>query len=126
MTNESEGTVVPPADRAAAAPADWQDDGLLWLINASVFHPRGYSLGIPKVEAPLLADALRNYAELADFPALVEYADGLAESLARWLPTPVLQGDGVEVWQYATDDPPTPDDLLARVEALFARARRPT
>jgi len=26
-------------------PVDIQKDGLLWLINRVVFHPRGYSLG---------------------------------------------------------------------------------
>lgn len=26
-------------------PVDLQADGLLWLINRAVFHPRGYALG---------------------------------------------------------------------------------
>ena len=26
-------------------PAELQDDGILWMINQVVFHPRGYSLG---------------------------------------------------------------------------------
>lgn len=26
-------------------PIDLQADGLLWLINRQVFHPRGYALG---------------------------------------------------------------------------------
>lgn len=26
-------------------PVDLQADGLLWLINRQVFHPRGYALG---------------------------------------------------------------------------------
>jgi hypothetical protein len=24
----------------------WRDDGLLWLVNTSVLHPRGYALAI--------------------------------------------------------------------------------
>jgi hypothetical protein len=26
-------------------PVDFQQDGLLWLVNRVVFHPRGYTLG---------------------------------------------------------------------------------
>jgi hypothetical protein len=29
----------------AGIPVDLQGDGLLWLINRTVFHPRGYALG---------------------------------------------------------------------------------
>lgn len=25
-------------------PFDWHEDGVLWLINRVVFHPRGYAL----------------------------------------------------------------------------------
>lgn len=25
---------------------DWRADGLLWLVNRTVFHPRGYALGL--------------------------------------------------------------------------------
>ncbi len=27
-------------------PVDFFDDGLLWLINKSLLHPRGYALGV--------------------------------------------------------------------------------
>lgn len=27
---------------------EWLDNGLLWLINTTVFHPRGYALGLGK------------------------------------------------------------------------------
>lgn len=29
-------------------PVDLRADGLLWLINRCVFHPRGYALGMDK------------------------------------------------------------------------------
>ena len=32
-------------DPRATRPVDLQADGLLWLINREVFHPRGYALG---------------------------------------------------------------------------------
>lgn len=37
-THESDEQVPEPI------PVDLLDDGLLWLINASVFHPRGFAL----------------------------------------------------------------------------------
>jgi hypothetical protein len=39
----------PGTERATASgsvPVDLIEDGLLWLINASVFHPRGFALAI--------------------------------------------------------------------------------
>lgn len=27
-----------------SVPFDWHDDGVLWLINRVVFHPRGFAL----------------------------------------------------------------------------------
>jgi hypothetical protein len=29
-----------------STPVDLREDGLLWLINRTVFHPRGFALGI--------------------------------------------------------------------------------
>lgn len=29
---------------AAITPFDWHDDGVLWLVNRVVFHPRGFAL----------------------------------------------------------------------------------
>lgn len=26
-------------------PFDWHDDGVLWLVNRVVFHPRGFAVG---------------------------------------------------------------------------------
>lgn len=38
-----------------ATPIDWSKDGVLWLINASVFHPRGFALAIDtQTREPLL------------------------------------------------------------------------
>lgn len=31
-------------------PVDIQKDGLLWLVNRVVFHPRGYALGYDPAE----------------------------------------------------------------------------
>ena len=31
---------------SGAVPIDWREDGLLWLINTTVFHPRGFALGM--------------------------------------------------------------------------------
>lgn len=32
-------------DGSKSIPVDLRRDGLLWLINTTVFHPRGYALG---------------------------------------------------------------------------------
>lgn len=34
------------ADGVARCDVDLFDDGLLWLINRTVFHPRGYALAV--------------------------------------------------------------------------------
>lgn len=34
------------ADGVRTRPVDLIDDGLLWLINRVVFHPRGYALAV--------------------------------------------------------------------------------
>lgn len=35
----------PPANVTPDVEVDLHDDGLLWLINRAVFHPRGFALG---------------------------------------------------------------------------------
>lgn len=30
----------------AAVPVDLRDDGVLWMVNRTVFHPRGYALAV--------------------------------------------------------------------------------
>lgn len=57
---------------------DLRDEGLLWLINTTVFHPRGY--------------ALRIHFENDD-PENLGVATGWS-----------LMGDGTEPWQFACDD----------------------
>lgn len=39
MSSEQDPTQLPDG-----VPVDLHDDGLLWLINAVVFHPRGFAL----------------------------------------------------------------------------------
>lgn len=36
---------LPNGASDSAVPVDLQGHGLLWLINRTVFHPRGYALG---------------------------------------------------------------------------------
>lgn len=43
MTDSPARRTTQPAERGV--PVNLRDDGLLWLINATVFHPRGFSLG---------------------------------------------------------------------------------
>jgi hypothetical protein len=54
--------------------SELRDTGLLWLINTTVFHPRGYALA-------------------------VHYADGTDSEMIGWS----LVGDGTEVWAFGTD-----------------------
>lgn len=83
----------------ASIPVDLRDDGLLWLINSAVFHPRGYALAVDidddgKIQGfALLGDGTEpwRYAVLTDLD---------------------VEGGIVEI-----------DDLFARVEACLERAR---
>lgn len=58
--------------------AEFRESGLLWLVNASVFHPRGY--------------ALRLHFERDDPED--------AGACIGWS----LMGDGSEQWQFGCDD----------------------
>ena len=64
--------------------------GLLWLINRTVFHPRGYALSI-------------------------NYADGVDAPATGWS----LMGDGTEAWGYNLPEG-VEDELMAKVKALLA------
>lgn len=74
------------------APRPWselRDSGLLWLVNTTVMHPRGYALGLHYSDATEGAEP-----------------DG-------W----VLMGDGTEPWVF--QDGPDLADLLAKVRQLM-------
>lgn len=77
--------IDPEADPPAGAPVKLREDGLLWLVNKAVLHPRGFALGV-------------------------------AEDGGLW-----LLGDGSEPWRMGDVVPE--DDLFAKVEAMFDRAR---
>ena len=54
MAAESDGSSL-----AAAGPRPWsglRDSGLLWLINRTALHPRGFALGITEDGWTLLGD----------------------------------------------------------------------
>jgi hypothetical protein len=56
-------------------PVEIREDGLLWLINRVVFHPRGYSLGYDPVtkDFALLGDGTETFtfgAESVEAPHL--------------------------------------------------------
>lgn len=73
-------TDVRTADRVHRGPlipltaANLRDSGLLWLINTSVFHPRGYALFL-------------------SIPTEAERAEGQVESFGFW-------GDGTEPYSF--------------------------
>jgi hypothetical protein len=83
-----------------------RDTGLLWLINRTVFHPRGFALAL-----------------MYDEPGQAE-----GGNVTGWQ----LYGDGTEPWSMG--DPPqhlraqghkTEDQLFALVQALLAPGPRP-
>ena len=82
-------------------PIDLHDDGLLWLINAAVFHPRGFALGHRPGDPA---------------GALVLYGDG--REPWRYASKADLLDDGRDPRNAADLD-----GLFERVEAMFARAR---
>lgn len=68
-----------------AIPVEVRDDGLLWAINRTLFHPRGFALGYDPTSKrfELLGDGTEvwNYAQdipedklFADFEALLQRA----------------------------------------------------
>jgi hypothetical protein len=68
---------IPASVRHEGEPVFWfsrlSDLGVLWLINKTVFHPRGFALAL-------------------------SYEDGKDEPIG-W----TIQGDGSEVWSFDTD-----------------------
>lgn len=82
-------------DTSEARP--WEElktTGLLWLINATVFHPRGYALGL--------------------------FRDSVTGEFVGW----VLLGDGTEPWTFSDEGlpegQPTVDDLFSLAKELLA------
>lgn len=94
MTNER-----PEEHEAMVAPSEirpWIDlksTGLLWLLNASVLHPRGFALGLAR--------------------------DPESGEIVGWK----LLGDGSEPWVFEGAADGSCDQNFADVEALFASAR---
>lgn len=68
-------------DLPPAIPVDWFDDGLLWMVNAQLFHPQGYALEVdPETgKMHLQGDGRERWAFDESDPATVEKLD------ARWL-----------------------------------------
>lgn len=97
MTNERpeehEAMVIPSEIRPWF---DLKSTGLLWLINASVMHPRGFALGLAR--------------------------DPASGEIVGWR----LLGDGAEPWVFEGAANGACDQNFADVDALFANARRPT
>lgn len=57
---------------------DLRDSGLLWLINATVFHPRGYALAL-HVDA---SDAVTGWDLMGDGTEPWHYGDDMNERFA--------------------------------------------
>ena len=75
-----------------------RSEGLLWLINRVVFHPRGFALGL-------------------DWPKEAYKEDGTVEGEPTgW----VLLGDGSEVWTMGDGE----DELLRKSEAFINQFRK--
>jgi hypothetical protein len=69
-----------PADNAPRPFAELRDSGLLWLINATVFHPRGYALALTVHDGEavgwnLLGDGSEPWRYEADMDAKFEAAE---------------------------------------------------
>lgn len=77
--------------------SDLRNEGLLWLINRVVFHPRGFALGLSWPKEAYQEDG-----------SVVGEPDG-------WM----LLGDGMEVWAMDTDE----DELFNKSEAFIDQFR---
>jgi len=88
------------ADSLAEGPArplsEWGENGLLWLVNATVFWPRGFALGLAFREDPANGD---------------EYLAGYN-----------IEGDGTEPFAASTEE--MAQQRFEAVEALFARLKK--
>lgn len=76
--------------------SDLRPTGLLWLINRSLLHPRGYALAL-------------HYPEDATTEAILA---GEVEPIG-WS----IEGDGTETWRY--DDDLDEDERFARIKELL-------
>jgi len=77
-----------------------REHGLLWLINRTVFHPRGYALGLSYPEDASREDIEAHRVQPVGFTIL---------------------GDGTEPWNY--DNEMHEDAPFEAAEALFASLR---
>lgn len=73
-----------------------KSSGLLWLLNASVLHPRGFALALVR--------------------------DPRSREIVGWR----LLGDGSEPWRFDGAESGSCDQNFADVEALFACAKKTT
>ena len=78
--------------------SEFRNEGLLWLVNTSVFHPRGYALAF-HFEADVLGD----------------YDNA---TVTGWS----LMGNGEERWEYDSSGFVRPN--AAELDRLYARTRR--
>lgn len=90
---ETQDALPVPAepDEGGRSFAEFRDLGLLWLINTTVFHPRGYAL------------------------AFGYDGDGGTGNVTGWK----LMGDGKTAWQFADSMGPDIDVLFEKVKALM-------
>ena len=66
----------------------WEDlgpTGLLWLINTSVFHPRGYALAVTAEGFQILGDGTERWA-FAETPGMVSMLDERFLNVRELLP----------------------------------------
>lgn len=84
---------VPAREQLPGVEVDLRADGVLWLINTSVFHPRGFALSVvePTGELRLLGDGTEpwqygtdpNHPGRVDVDALFEATRNLFERAAK-------------------------------------------
>lgn len=71
---------------------DFRDSGLLWLVNASVFHPRGYALALVYddndkcVGWQLFGDGTTRWTYAEKFPDGVTTPDDLFHKIKELMP----------------------------------------
>lgn len=76
---------------------DLRSTGLLWLINTTVFHPRGYALGVQNrgetdnPELVLLGDGSEPWRFSVHEDQLQELFDAVNETLKVWVPEPSVE-----------------------------------
>ena len=101
-------------DDTYGVPVDWVDDGLLWLVNKSVFHPRGFALAYNQEEEAwlLVGDGTESwrFEDSEDFMENEKFA-AVEELFAE------ARDVNAEVperpWPIAPEDYPSEADVLA-------------